>query len=126
MQTSEHKLEQQVEEIAQLAKENKNIDAAALMMSVLDSHQRNLLPVSQKRLGYFVSLAAPPLGLLFALKFYYSDYDDARHAAYTCVVLTVVSLLLFWLFVKVLFSGSTVTPEQIEQIKPSDIMQLTQ
>ncbi len=126
MQTSEHKLEEQVSEIAKLAKENKSVDVAALMASALQNHRSNLVPTNQKRLAFLVALGAPPFGLIFAIKFYFSDYDDGRHAAYMCMALTVVSLVLISLFSKSLFSTAHVTPEQIEQIKPSDVFQLTQ
>lgn len=126
MQTTKHGLEQQVSEIAELAKENKNVDVAALMASALQNHRSNLVPVNQKRLAFLVAIGAPPFGLLFALKFYFSDYDDGRHAAYMCIVLTVVSLILVTLFSKSLFSTASVIPEQVEQIKPSDVFQLMQ
>ncbi len=126
MQTSERKLEDQVSEIAQLAKENKNVDVAALMANVLQNHQSNLVPTNQKRLAFAIALGAPPFGLIFAIKFYFSDYDDGHHAAYMCIILTVVSLVLISLFTKSLFSTAHVTPQQIEQIKPSDILQLSQ
>jgi hypothetical protein len=126
MQSSEEKLAAQVNEIQALAKENKNIDTAALLLSALDSHSSNLVPAKQKRWAYLISIAVPPFGLLFALKYFFSDEDDARHTAYACMVLTVVSVLIVYFFSKSLFSTAGVTPQQIEQIKPSDIYQLTQ
>lgn len=120
------KLEQQIGDIAQLAKENKQIDAAALMMQALQTHERNLLPASQKRLAYFVSLAAPPFGLLFAIKFWFSGTDDGEHAAYACIILTVVALLLVWIFAKSLITGSGVDPAQLQQLTPQDVLQVVQ
>jgi hypothetical protein len=125
MQTSEKKLADQVSEIHQLAKENKNIDVAALMLNALESHTSNLVPAKQKRLAYLVSIGVPPFGLLFALKFFFSDYDDARQTAYTCIALTMVCIGVVYFFSKSLLSTAGVTPQQIEQIKPGDIYQLS-
>jgi hypothetical protein len=126
MPTSEHKLEQQVSEIAELAKENKQVDVAALMLNALQNHTSNLVPSNQKRSAYFVSIGLPPFGLLYAAKFYFSDYDDGQETAYVCMTLTVVTLGLVFLFGKIFFASSGVSVQQIEQIKPSDVMQLTQ
>lgn len=120
------KLEAQVSEIAELAKENKNVDIAALMTSVLQNHQSNLVPTNQKRFAFMMALGVPPFGLIYAIKFYFSDYDDGHHAAYMCIVLTLVSIVLIALFSKSLFSTANVTPQQVEQIKPSDVFQLMQ
>lgn len=120
------KLEQQIGDIAQLAKENKQIDAAALMIQALQTHERNTLPASQKRLAYIVSLTAPPFGLLFAIKFWFSGADDGEHAAYACIILTVVALVLVWLFAQSLVSGSGVDPTQLQQLTPKDVLQIVQ
>ncbi len=126
MLETDHKLEQQISEIAQLAKENKEVDAAALMLQALQTHERNLLPASQKRLAYAVSLVAPPFGLLFAVKFWFSGADDGEHAAYACIALTVVALVLLWLFAQSLLSSSGVNPAQLEQLTPQDVLQVVQ
>ena len=52
--------------------------------------------------------------------------DDANNVAWVCVWITVASVLLFWLGGKLLLSGSGTSVQQIQQIKPSDVMQLTQ
>ncbi|MBP9686283.1 MAG: hypothetical protein KBD66_00605 [Candidatus Doudnabacteria bacterium] len=126
MPGSDKRLEQQITEIAQLAKENKEVDAAALMLQALQTHERNLLPASQKRLAYVVSLAAPPFGLLFAAKFWFSGADDSEQVAYTCIALTVVALVLVWLFAQSLVSGSGVDRAQLEQLTPQDVLQVVQ
>ena len=120
------KLEQQINEYAELAKENKKIDVASLMLSALKNESKNLVPVKTKRWAYLVSLGVPPFGLLFALKFYFSEEDDARQVANICILLTAVSVLLFWLMAKAAFSGSGASINQIEQIKPADIYELSQ
>ena len=124
MQTSEKRLEEQIHEISQLARENKEVDAAALMLRALETHERNMLPASQKRFGYFVSIGFPPLGLLFALKFWFSGTDDGEQAAIACIILTVVSLVLLWVTLSSIFSGGTA--EQLQQINPQDVLELTQ
>ncbi len=126
MAQNNKRLEQQVEEISKLAKENKNIDAAALMLNALQTEEKNSVSPRTKKWLYIISVGAPPLGLLFALKYYFSSEDDARQVANMCVLLTGIALLALFMFGKVLFNSAGVTPQQIEQIKPSDIYQLKQ
>ena len=122
----EQKLAEQINTYAQLAKENPNIDAAALMLNAVKTENRNLVSSNAKRWAYLISLGLPPFGLLFTLKYYFSGEDDAKTVATTCAVLTVFSLLLFWLFSKMLFSSAGVDVNQIQQIKPQDIQKLYQ
>lgn len=122
----DERLAQQVDEYAKIAKENPNVDMGLLMMNALQTQKANSVSGKAKRWAYLTSISAPPLGLFFALKYYFSDEDDAKEVAMICVILTVVALLMFWLFGKILFAGSGVSPQQIEQIKPADIYQLTQ
>jgi len=123
---SETKLEKTIEEYSKLGKENKNIDVASLMLSALKNEKQNEASPKMKRWAYLVSLGLPPLGLLFALKFYFGDEDDARKTAYICVLLTIASFILLWWTSKLVFTSSGTSVQQIEQIKPSDIYQLTQ
>ena len=122
----EQKLAEQINTYAQLAKENPNIDAAALMLNAVKTENRNLVSSNAKRWAYLISLGLPPFGLLFTLKYYFSGEDDAKNVATTCAALTVFSLLLFWLFSKMLFSSAGVDVNQIQQIKPQDIQKLYQ
>lgn len=119
-------LEQTLGQYTEAAKENKNIDVAALMLNALQRQDTNRLTAKQKRWAYLVAIALPPLGLLYALKFYFSDEVDAREAAITCVILTVISIFLMWLTFKVLLSGSGTSLEQIQQITPQDIQEFSQ
>jgi len=121
-------LETEISQYQALAKENKNIDVAALMLNALkkDTENPNRVPTKWKRWAYFISIGLPPFGLLFAAKYYFDDKDDARHVANVCVILTVVGVLSLWLMGKVLLSSSGTSLDQIQQIKPADIMQLTQ
>ncbi len=110
-----------------LAKENPNIDIGLLAMNALITQKQNTVSPKAKRWSYLISISLPPVGLLIALKYYsFSDERDAKNVANTCVILTVVSLLMFWFGAKLLFSSAGTTPAQIEQIKPSDIQQILQ
>ncbi|MBI5530532.1 MAG: hypothetical protein HY918_03455 [Candidatus Doudnabacteria bacterium] len=120
------KLEKQINEFQSLGKENPKIDVGMLMLNALQSQKQNEVPAKTKRWAYLISIGAPPFGILFAVKYFFSDEDDARQVAWSCVVLTVLALLMWWVFAKLLFSGSGTSLQQVEQIKPSDIMQLTQ
>jgi len=121
----EKKLEQQLESYQNLKQEDKNIDVASLMMNAL-VQKRNLVSVKQKRWAYVISLGFPPFGLLFALKFYFGEEDDARHMAGLCVIMTIISIFLLWLSMKIFLSGSGNNIKQIEQINPKDFQDLLQ
>lgn len=115
---NEDKLAKEFEIYKELAKQDKKIDVASLMIDALQKHQANMLQPGQKRWAYLVSLVAPPFGLIYAVKFYFSDKDDAKQAAILCLVLTVLSLLLLWLLSKMLFSTG------VSSLKPSDLQGL--
>ncbi len=122
---SDEKLEQIVTEYADLAKD-KNIDASALLINALEQQQGNKLSSSTKRWAYLISIGLPPFGLLFAAWFYWTDADDGKSTALTCLILTAISGIISIILIKAIFSGAGVSPQQIEQIKPSDIYELTQ
>ena len=126
MSNEETQLEKKINEYQALGKENPNINASLLMMNALQNSERNLVSGKAKKWAYLISIGVPPLGLLFALKYFFDDKDDAKTVAWTCVILTVISILIFWLTMKLFFASSGTSIKQIEQIKPSDIMQLTQ
>ncbi len=123
---SEKKLAQQVNEYQQVAKETPGVDIGMLMLNALQNQKKNLVSSRVKRWAYLISLGVPPFGILFAAKYFFSDEDDAKTVAWTCVILTAVALVFLYILTKMLFSGTGATPEQLQQIKPSDIMQLTQ
>ncbi len=123
---SEKKLEKQFSEYQNLAKENKNIDVAALMLHALQNENKNLVPQKQKRWAYLISIGVPPVGFLFALKYYFDDKEDSQTVANVCVVLTLLSVLSFWIISKLIFSGSGASIQQIQQITPKDIQELGQ
>src|SRR5690606_11679172 len=123
---SDEKLEEIVSEYAALAKEDKNIDASALLINALEQQNQNKLNQRIKRWAYLISIGLPPFGLLFAIWFYFSDKDDGKSAGITCLILTAISGIISILLIKAIFSGSGTFPEQIQQINPADIYQLTQ
>lgn len=123
---NEEKLEKELETYKELGLKDKNVDVASLMISALQRQESNLILSRQKHWAYIISLALPPLGLIFAVKFYFSNKDDGKQTAIMCLVLTIFSLVSVWLFAKILLSGSSVDLNQIQQIKPQDIQQLYQ
>ena len=122
---ADEKLEQIVSEYAELAKD-KNIDASALLINALEQRNDNRIPTNTKRWAYLISIGLPPLGLLFAAWFYFGDKDDGKTAAIACIILTVVSSIVGILLIKAILSGSGVTPQQLQEIKPTDVYELTQ
>jgi len=122
----EKKLSGQINEYQALAKENPNINVSMLMINALENQKQNAVSGKAKKWAYLISISLPPIGLLFALRYYMGDEDDAKQVAWVCVVLTIIAVLMFWLGSKLLFSGSGTSLQQIQQIKPSDIQQLGQ
>jgi len=121
---SEEKLEKEIETYRELAKQDKKIDIASLMINALQKHESNLLPVKQKRWAYLISLAVPPVGIFFALKFYTSDKDDAKETAMICLLLTAVSILFTIFLAKSLLSGTGANLNNISNLKPQDLQGL--
>lgn len=122
---SDQKLDEIVTEYADLAKD-KNIDVATLMMNALQQEDANKLSAKSKRWAYLISLGLPPFGLGFALWFYFSDKSDGKSTAIVCVILTAVSIIGSIILFNLVFSGRGASVEQIQQIKPADIYELTQ
>lgn len=122
----EKKINEEIKTYTDLAKQNKDIDVAALMMNTLTTHEANILPRKQVRWAYLISVGFPPFGLLFALKFYFSNTDDGKKTAYICIALTALSILVLIITTKMFLSSSGVSPEQLQQIKSQDIEELLQ
>ena len=122
----EDKLTKQFTEFAAVAKENPNVDVGLLMATALQNQKQNQVSPKAKKWAYLISISVPPVGLFFALKyFFFSEEDDATGVAWMCITLTALCLFIYWIGGK-LFSGSGTNLQQIQQIKPSDIQQLTQ
>ena len=126
--TSEEKIAEQIKAYQEAAKDSPKVDVASLMINALEQSAQNRISSKQKHWAYLIALSAPPLGLIFAAKFWFVDAEkeDSRNAAYICIGLTVFSIVLFMVFMKIFFSSSGTSVQQIEQIHPSDIYQLTQ
>ncbi len=106
MSMNEDRLAKEIETYKELAKQDKNIDVASLMMNALQKHENNFIPIKQKRWAYLISVSVPPVGLFFAARFYYSNKEDGQEAAMTCIALTAISFLTLVLMGKLL-SGSS-------------------
>ncbi len=122
---SDEKLESLVSDYAELAKD-KNIDTAALLENALTQDYENRVSTKAKRWAYLISIGIPLSGFLFGIYYYASDKSDGKQTAYVCMAITVISLIFTIIMGKALLGGAGVTPQQIQQIKPSDIQQLTQ
>jgi hypothetical protein len=122
----EKKINEEINTYANLAKQDKNIDVASLMINALNQNETNALPRNQVRWAYLISAGFPPFGLLFALKFYFSNTDDGKKVAYICIALTVLAVLVLIITTNILLSSSGLTPGQLEQIKQSDIKELVE
>jgi hypothetical protein len=101
---NEEKLEKELEAYRELAKADKKIDVAGLMINALQKHESNMFSVKQKRWAYLISIAIPPVGFLLALNFFMSDKDDGPQAALWCSILTVVSIIITVLLMKVILA----------------------
>jgi Na+-driven multidrug efflux pump len=73
-----------------------------------------------------ISLGLPPFGLLYAAKFYFSGKADGKQAAYVNIALTFISVILLFVLVKGMLSGTGTSVQQIEQIQPQDYQQFLQ
>ena len=118
------KLEQQFAQFTELAKENKNIDVSALMLNALEQEQQNRLSKKWKRWAYIISFGFPPFGLLFALKFWFSDKSDGKRAAIICIVITAFTILAAYLFFSILLSSAGINNIQQIQDQPQQLQQL--
>lgn len=111
---NEQQLSDQIKMYSDLKKQNKDIDVAALALSAFQAHASNLLTPKEKRIAYLVSLSLPPLGLLYALKFWTSGKEDGKTAAYMCIGLTAASIVVGFVFLNVLISGSGLSVGQFQ------------
>ena len=126
--SQEKKLEEQFAEYQEIAKEHKDVDVASLMINALQNERnnQNLVSAKAKRSAYVISVGVPPLGLLFALRYYFGDEDDGKQVAYICILLTVLAVIGFFILAQSLFSGAGVSVEQVQQIRPADIQEFVQ
>ncbi len=121
------KLEEQVKTYVELAKKDKKIDIASLMMTAMDDAKHNHLPVKEKRWAFIISLSIPFIGFYYAFKYFNSNADDANETALACGILACVCLISFWMVQGTL--GSSLSGGQlqgVQDLKPSDVYELTQ
>lgn len=112
---------------AALGKDNKNIDVAALMVSALEQTRRDELDAKKKKRAYTVSALIPPFGLIYAVRYYFSDRSDGKKVALVCVILTVFSLAIGWLIGGAMFGNTpTASLEQMKQVNVDDLKSLIQ
>lgn len=123
---ADEKLNEIVKEYAALAKEDKKVDVASLMINALQQQDENRLNQKWKRWAYVLSLTFPPIGFLFGLYYFTKSENDAKSAAMVCIVLTIVSIVATIIFFNVILSSSGTSLQQIQQIKPEQIQEILQ
>jgi hypothetical protein len=112
---NEDELANQIKQYTELKKQNKDIDVASLALTALQTHEDNQLTAKEKRTAYIVSFALPPLGLIYALKFFTSNKSDARAAAWMCVGLTVLTIVLTIVIINGMFASTGISVQQLQQ-----------
>ncbi len=126
---AEEEVSKKIEDYQELAKSNKNIDVASLMINALEQAQREEVEAKKKKRAYLVSVVAPPLGLLFAVRYYFSDKADGKRVALICVLLTAIAGLGAWLIGAMMFSGGGgggAALQQLQTINAQDVRNLLQ
>lgn len=125
---AEDEVTKKIQDYQELAKSNKDIDVATLMISALEQAQRDEIDQKKKKRAYLVSVVAPPLGLLYAVRYFFSDKDDGKHVALICVLLTAIACLGVWLIGAMMFSGGggDTALQQVQNINVGDLKGLLQ
>jgi hypothetical protein len=110
-------LEEQLKQLAELAKADEKIDIVELTGKTLDQkHQTASIPLQQKRWAFILSFVFPPLGLYHAYKFYKSKASDGIDNAMVCFVLACFALVLYLFLIQGMINS---LPKQ-EQLVPVD------
>ena len=122
----EKDLEKKLEMYKAMAAADPNVDISKLMLAALEQEQLNTLPAKKKITAYLVSLALPPFGLIYAIKFYFSGTSDGKRAALYCALLTILTIFLSTLFFKAVLSAGNTSVQQLQQINPNDVQSLFQ
>jgi hypothetical protein len=121
----EEKVSKEIKMYAEMARKDKSIDVASLMINALEKpREASTVSDKQRRWAYMVSIGLPPIGFIFALKFLMTGTEDGRRTAMFCAILTLISLVVTVILMKTLFSGAGVDPQQLQQLKPQDIQNL--
>ena len=123
MSNREEDLAGQIARIQEMAKDNPEIDAPALIKNLMEGEsQKNLIPARMKTRAYLISLLAPPFGLYYVVKFFLQAESDARKQAWICLALTGAGLLILQLLGNILFSSPEL--QEIQNINLKDIQEL--
>lgn len=125
MAQNDEKLAAEIAKIQELVKDNKNLDANALIANLLARGEEQAVPSGQKARAYLVSLLFPPFGLYYAAKFFWLGTVDARRVAWICLAMTAVAAIVLWALVGSIASS---VPElnQIQNLNSRDIQELLQ
>lgn len=125
MPSNEEKIAAEIAEIQKLARENKEIDANALIANVMARYQNNSgqMPAGQKMRAYLVSLLLPPFGMYYVVKFLMQDDEAAKRVAWICLAITVGSVLATWWMAQTIFSS---LGGQLQSVSPSQLQELVQ
>lgn len=126
VKNSEEELAEQIAKIQELAKTNKNLDATAMITSLLEQHQSSSIPNKMRIRAFLVSMIFPPFGLYYVIKFLFSPERDARRLALICFLLTAGAIIFFWAILNVILSPYASNLEQIQNIDLKQIQELTQ
>jgi hypothetical protein len=124
MGIKEEELVRRISEIRELAKEDKNIDAAGLIGGMLTQAHEDNLPVRQKASAFIWSFVFPPIALYYFVKFIPRVENDARRTAWICLLFGAIGLLVLWWSTAIMFSSPEL--KSIENLSPQDIQSLTQ
>ncbi len=116
----ESKLEEQFKQLQELAKKDKSIDVAGLMVKALETHNDNFIPIKEKRWAYIVSIAVPLAGFYYVIKYFTSDKEDGLQNAMICTILSCFCLIITWIVSGTLSAGlsggvpgQTASPQEV-------------
>lgn len=125
MTDREDKIIKEIAEIEKLAKENKGIDANALIRNVLErNREQTKIPQGQKIRAYLVSVFLPPFGLYYVFKYFGSTEPGGKRLAVICLVLTTVSMLITFSLAGSIFAS--LGGEDFQNFSPSQYQDLIQ
>lgn len=124
MSDKEDEIISEIKKISELAKQNKNVDAGALVESLLSQKSSQNLSGGEIAKAYLVSLLIPLFGIYYAVRFWFRPESNAKKTAIVCLVLTVISSGLFLWIANAILSSALL--QSIQNINPEQIRELTQ
>lgn len=104
----------------------KKIELTEQMLQALEQPWNDAVPRKKRLTAYFVSLAFPPFGLIYAVRYYFSQFSDGKKVALYCVLLTIFVIVATTMLFNVIMSSAGVSLDQIQKINPNDIRSLVQ